>query len=435
MVRSRGNVLMLFGFAVVPMVFATGMGIDYSRAARLRTKLNAIADAAALSAVTQSMMEKTDAEAKTTAINMFDAQAHGLPGLFHDDFTLTVTITPTYGATIGRIATVSYKAQSANVFGGVLRKETIAIGGSSTANATKAPYIDFYLLLDTSPSMLLPSTSEGLSLMRQLTTGSAKPSGCAFACHLSQPHTENIYVTDQNAKQPLPSGSYFDSARNVKLTNGTTSTSDDTFADSYWLAQNRSIMLRIDAEQVAVQDLTIVAAQTASDNKVVYRMAVHRFDYGPNFGTVAALTSDLPSVKAKATNLPLTVWYKNGMITSSLNIDDQSTDFKTAFDKMNGLMPDPGSGKTASNPQQIMFMITDGMSDENLNGRTHRELQGNASNPMHGDQEPWDSDRDSVHRVSSTVPGRRQLVTVKREAVSSERRACAPKVRVTGSLL
>ena len=47
-VHKRGNVLMIFAFAVVPMVFATGMGIDYARAARLRTKLNAIADAATM---------------------------------------------------------------------------------------------------------------------------------------------------------------------------------------------------------------------------------------------------------------------------------------------------------------------------------------------------------------------------------------------------
>ena len=29
--HKRGNVLMIFAFAVIPMVFATGMGIDYAR--------------------------------------------------------------------------------------------------------------------------------------------------------------------------------------------------------------------------------------------------------------------------------------------------------------------------------------------------------------------------------------------------------------------
>src|SRR3546814_10144646 len=69
----------------------------------------------------------------------------------------------------------------------------LTISGSSTSNAAKAPFIDFYLLLDTSPSMLLPSTSAGLSAMRAAT-------GCAFACHTMQPHDDNIYVRDNNGQ-------------------------------------------------------------------------------------------------------------------------------------------------------------------------------------------------------------------------------------------
>src|SRR3546814_14256141 len=72
---GRGNVFIIVAFAMVPMVFATGMGIDYSRAAKLRTKLNALADAAALSAVTRPMMDKSSTYAKQIATNTFSAQA------------------------------------------------------------------------------------------------------------------------------------------------------------------------------------------------------------------------------------------------------------------------------------------------------------------------------------------------------------------------
>ena len=61
---NRGNVLMIMGFAILPITFATGMAIDYARAARLQTKLNAAADAAALAAVTLPMMDQTTADAK-----------------------------------------------------------------------------------------------------------------------------------------------------------------------------------------------------------------------------------------------------------------------------------------------------------------------------------------------------------------------------------
>ena len=58
---QRGNVLMFYGFAVIPLTFSVGMGIDYARAMKAQTKLNAAADAAALNSVSQTMMlQSTD---------------------------------------------------------------------------------------------------------------------------------------------------------------------------------------------------------------------------------------------------------------------------------------------------------------------------------------------------------------------------------------
>lgn len=403
----RGNVLMIFAFAMIPMVLATGMGVDYARAARLQTKLNAIADAAALAAVTQPMMLESDETAKTAAENMFNAQAKTLgDGLIYDPADLKVTITPIYSAsTPGRIAKVTYNAKSRNAFGGVLGRATIPIGGTSTANADKAPYIDFYLLLDTSPSMLLPSSSAGLAQMRSAT-------GCAFACHTQQPHDDNIHVRDNKGKDIwLDAANKPHSVQSVTKKNNVNyvnyynaggnlvseKESNGFYADSYWLAYNNlsyngkpNIEMRIDAEQLAVQQLVPTAKSIADDNKVTYRMGVYRFDYGPNFQTQISPTKlDTPGhikqVITAATNLPMTYWYKNSWISSSSNIDDQSTDFKTAFDKMgsgkNPIMPNPGTGATDKDPQEVLFIITDGMSDENLGGRTHRELR-----PTHLDQ-------------------------------------------------
>ncbi len=52
----RGNVMLLFGLALIPLVFATGMGIDYGKAMRLQTQMEAAADAAALAAVSQQAL-------------------------------------------------------------------------------------------------------------------------------------------------------------------------------------------------------------------------------------------------------------------------------------------------------------------------------------------------------------------------------------------
>jgi Flp pilus assembly protein TadG len=411
--NRRGNVLMIFAFAMVPMVFATGMGVDYTRAARLQTKMNAIADAAALSAVTQPMMLQSEDAATAAARAMFIAQSNELgsdlvfDGTNPDD--LTITVTPVYNATSpGRVATVTWKAESQNAFGGILGRPTIPIAGTSTSTADKAPYINFYLLLDTSPSMLLPTTTSGLNQMRSQTSTSHLSNGCAFACHAMNPHSDNIYVQDRNGKDiwlnakdnykayavdAIINGYVYSSTYSGTPTQ-IAPFSNGYYADAYWMAHNNAtfptskntnnIEMRIDAEQTAVQSLVPTAKQIADDNHVMYRMAVNRFDYyGPTtsgYGPVVPLTdlssdANVQSVVNAATNLPLTYWWSNSNISSTQNINDQSTNFYQAFDQMNKLMPTPGTGQTANDPQEVMFIITDGMSDENLNGsRTHSQL-------------------------------------------------------------
>jgi hypothetical protein len=62
-----------------------------------------------------------------------------------------------------RTATVSYTATSKNLFSTILGKANLAIGGTSSAVASQAPSINFYVALDTSPSMLLPTTTSGIT--------------------------------------------------------------------------------------------------------------------------------------------------------------------------------------------------------------------------------------------------------------------------------
>lgn len=126
----RGNVLILMGFSVIPLTLAGGIAIDYSNAARLQTKLNAAADAAALTAVSTPMMKENDQTAKKAAKAMFNSQVNSLPGLIYDTNDLVVTITSTNGATSTRKAVVSYTAQSQNAFGGIIGMSTIEIGGT-----------------------------------------------------------------------------------------------------------------------------------------------------------------------------------------------------------------------------------------------------------------------------------------------------------------
>ncbi|WP_298673424.1 TadE/TadG family type IV pilus assembly protein [uncultured Sphingomonas sp.] len=351
-----GNVLILFGFAIVPMAFATGMGIDYARAAKLRTKMNALADAAALAGVTQTMMSQDDATATLTARNMFNTQASSLTGVTYDPSTLVVTITHPTGPG-SRTMTVSYSALSQNSFGGILGSPTIAIGGTSTSNNVVAPNIDFYMLLDTSPSMLLPATSAGLSAMISATSG-AVSGGCAFACHQTNlTYSKGVKGVTDNTELVCDSKN-----KNCK--------------DFYTVAVNNGIVLRTDLLHNAVSDLTDLATSMSSSNKAKYRMGLFSFDktfkqLWPSVVAAPNVDASLSTVKLHVTDAQVLVYCQNNYYKCGTNDNDTATSFTKAFSGILGAMPTtPGNGTNynGDTPQAVMFLITDGMWDETRPG-------------------------------------------------------------------
>src|SRR6476646_2619049 len=59
--NSAGGVAPMFAIAAIPLIGAVGAGIDYSRAASVRTQLLAAADAASLGSVRKSSAAMTAA--------------------------------------------------------------------------------------------------------------------------------------------------------------------------------------------------------------------------------------------------------------------------------------------------------------------------------------------------------------------------------------
>src|SRR4051794_6199923 len=148
--RDRSaNVAIIFALMMVPTIYLLGMAMDYTQALRKQGQLDAAADAAAIAAVRPAMLTVTDASVvKATAAAVFAAKAN-MPGL-------TAVPTPTITVTdsgLQRNITVSYTAQSINNFPSVLRSPAWQVKGSATAQASSAPNMNFYLLLDDSPSM------------------------------------------------------------------------------------------------------------------------------------------------------------------------------------------------------------------------------------------------------------------------------------------
>jgi len=211
---KKGGVLMIMGFAIIPLTFAVGFGIDYARAMSLQTQLDAAADAAALAAVAPSMILQSNTASTTAAYAMFDAQKNLLSG--YRDLQRTATVLDGTSGSSGalgylRKATVTYTAQSINVFGGILGAPTLTVKGTSSASAAQPPNVDFYLAMDNSPSMLLPATSDGVNKIIAATSTTERPTGCAFACHTQLPKVpaELIYIKDTLKRHILLSIGYY----------------------------------------------------------------------------------------------------------------------------------------------------------------------------------------------------------------------------------
>ncbi len=345
----KGNVAIIFALSLIPAVFLIGMALDFTSAMHRRSQLDAAADAGALAAVTPSMMMQSDAAALTAATNIFNAEASAMSGV--SNTTPTVTITPSNGG-LTRTALVSYNAWSINNFPNVLGQSNWTISGSSTATATAAPNINFYLLLDNSPSMDLPATSAGITAMINATQNApangGNAGGCAFACHESNPAGDNL---------GNPNGE-----------------------DNYTLAQNLGVVTRIQNMNTATQSLMTTASTMEVSNNVTYQMAIYTFNYsGTN--TIQALTSDLTAAQNAAQGINVLEVYDNNYLTSTNDNNDTDTDFDTAMQQMNTIMPNPGTGAANSTPQEVLFLVTDGVEDKVDTPVRSRSLAVDVSSP------------------------------------------------------
>ena len=377
----RGNVAMMYALILPVLMFGAGLAIDYTHAAQVRTELNAAADAAVLAALTPGMMQQSNATAQTAAQNMFNGQIANLTSLAPGDTSVTITVTNPTGNTLVRNVTVSYTAQNENIFAGVLGAPTFLLAGSSTASASVAANINFYLLLDNSPSMALPATQAGITSMQNLTP---QQGNCAFACHQA---STNNGDTEGN---PCLSGTTYSTP---KLTgsmgsggNSYCSASQGTQIDNFALSRRNGIQLRLDALSTGVSDLmtdAYTAQQSAASTPPVYQFAAYTMNSSwqigmsstatPAYNKLMGLTTNFVSGwSTAAPNFGVMEYYANNTecgnaaCTSSGGGGDYATDYSNALGAMNTIMPNPGNGTNVAGdkPQEVLFVVTDGVADE-----------------------------------------------------------------------
>ena len=338
----RGNTAILFGLSIIPIIFLIGLGMDFSAAANKRLRLNAAADAAALSAVTPAAMNQTAAQAQSAAQNIFLAQASMISNLSYSNPTVNIVQN---GLT--RTVTVNYTAYSNNLFPNVLALLTKTsqtqwtVTGSSTATSSSSPNIDFYLLLNNSPSMSIAATTAGINTM---VANSQVQGGCAFACHQTNPGADGL---------GNPGG-----------------------VDNYTLAKQLGVVTRIQNLATATSALMSTASSMQSGSNGSYRMAIYTF--ADSIKTVQSLTSNLSTAQTAASAIDVIEVCKNNWLTCSNNNNDTDTNFETAMSTVNSAMPDPGAGTAGSTPQEVLFVVTDGVDDEINPNSCSQKLNANS---------------------------------------------------------
>ena len=304
-----GNVAVTFAVAAFPVILMVGAAVDYSAANRSKAVLDSFADAAVLAVTAQSAMSLTAAAAQTKAVDYFNAEALTLKRGTVSTVTAVVT-----DSTAGRKAQLNYTAQVPTSIAAIAGIQNINIAGSSSGASAVPTYIDFYLLLDNSPSMGVGATPADVSKMVANTADQ-----CAFACHQM----------------------------------------DVSPNDYYGLAKKLGVTTRIDVVRTATQQLmdTATATQTVSGQ---FRSAIYTFGasaQNKGLTRIFSLSSSLSSAKTAASAIDLmTVPYQN-------YASDMDTNFDNVFPSLNNEIATPGDGVSAANPQKVVFFVSDGVND------------------------------------------------------------------------
>lgn len=381
----KANVAIIFAIAMVPIIFLTGMALDYAHAQRMKVDLDGAADAAGVAAVTAVMMQQTPQVAQTAAQNIFNATANTLVANNNLATQPTVSVAVncsnpdattgycTYPACPGsnavyadpvnsnnqvvRNVQVCYTGGANNAFPDVLHQASWPLSGQSATRNQGAPNINFYLLLDDSPSMAIGATSSDINTLianTQHQVDSSGFKGCGFACHETNPAADNL---------GNPGG-----------------------IDNYQLARNLGVTLRIDRVTQAVQSLMTTAESVSTTNRNMYGIAIYTFDYRLNSSSPIFAPSGHPGVlrtavtpnsttsytkatiQSAAASIQVLPVYKNNWLTSSNNNSDADTSIAGALYSLNNIMPNPGNGTNVANdtPQEVIFLVTDGVDDVNI---------------------------------------------------------------------
>jgi Flp pilus assembly protein TadG len=413
---TRGNIAVIFAIACVPLISAMGCAVDYAAATRMKSKLQSAADAAAVGAIAQGSPAYVAAgqmgstgpitAGNTDASNIFNANINGVTGYANLVFTPNVTKTNT-----NITSSVSFTADVPTTFVGLIGFPKMSISGSSSAAGSLPMYLDFYVLLDVSGSMGLPSTTAEATRMQNVSPDDYVdyPTGCTLACHFTQqnsacnnptlpPQTNSsqsgyptngyclgymISRVSQSGYQGLltssstkkynyknPTTGLYQQLKSSVLSGlpGSIYSSLTPVTSCPTAGTDACIQLRLDAVGYAVNHLLSTA------NNPTYEKLPNQFRIGlyPFIRYVDTSYAPLTSSINGSSSTPGTINYAAANLAQELdsntnsNLGSGGTHIDYALNTMNTTIVSPGNGSSSSNTLPFVFLITDGAQDNQV---------------------------------------------------------------------
>lgn len=433
---KSANVALMFAALVVPILVVVGSAVDYSLATRMRAKLQSAADAASVASISKDSAGYAAAvlmtsngpipAAITDANNVFHGDINAVSG--YTNLTESSTVTKT-GVKLN--SSVQFSAQVPVTFMKVLGYQYLTVSGVSSSAASLPPYLDFYLALDVSGSMGLPSTTSEAARMQAVNPDNLVqyPTGCTLACHFAplksacvdppvtaptappkNPPTSTTSYTQQYNTNNACMGYAYSRVSQTLLTNlisrasttqypkqvpglpvqmlsglPTSLNTDPNFGMSAVTScptagTDSCIQLRLDAVGFALnatQALNGVSGllelannkETSNGVSAEFRIGLYPFirDIDPNY---APLTS---SINGSSTSSG-TINYAAANLASELDTNMNSalgsggTHIDNALNSINSLITSVGDGSAYNNTQPYLFLVTDGAQDNQMKG-------------------------------------------------------------------
>jgi Flp pilus assembly protein TadG len=302
--RDRnGNFGMVFALVAMPLIVAVGVSFDFVQAYNARRDMQVDLDAAVLAAVNeidalseQKLREKVklwfaaQSEMKTSSYTLADTAIN------IDKTTRTINAVASGNVPTSLLRVVNINKVDVRV------KTSVAAPGAS--------YLNVYVMLDKSASMMLAATKADQSALKQYS------GGCTFACHT--PEGNHTY-------------------------NG------QTYSNNYDLAKAIGIQLRADVSVSAVEKVLDVIAEKDPNQT---RIKVGFYSMGTSAFEVMAPTNSISSAR-------LTLKNDVKGLTSATSFS--STYFHVALPQLATFVGPAGDGSSTLKPLKLVLLLTDGV--------------------------------------------------------------------------